>query len=255
MPQTRRVKLHDDWVIWPENKDKDAVLLLKENTRDDVWAAGYQGDPIAEGGTIFNRTWWSAIEARYDATVKTLTNTTLRRYITFDTANKDREENDFTGYTVADLLPDYRVLIRRVWQEKLEGADLPDLIEGIANRFNHDEKLSEVIIEDKQSGTISIQTLKNQSELWLRPKIRAYKDNRSKTERARSVTRYCKFGRVLLPLASTEADWLSTFTEQLYAFPGARHDDMVDSFTSVLFWLENYIVDGMLNAGIAPEDD
>jgi predicted phage terminase large subunit-like protein len=249
MPKTYKLKLHDERVLWPEQKSLATVLELQRNTPEDVWMAGYQGDPIAEGGSIFNRKWWSNPDANYDSTDDRIKHRSVARYISFDTAIKDEESNDYTAYTVGELMPDYRLVIREVGRLKLESSDLPVLVENIASKYALDGKLKGVLIEDKGSGTTTLQTLRSHADSWLSKILFEFLPQASKRERARLITPFCKNGMVLLPFPNANVPWLYDFTQELYQFPAAPHDDMVDSFVQVCLWLEYFLSDGMASIG------
>lgn len=257
MGKTFVYKLHNDHVLWPEQRDLESVLHLKATTDPAVWAAGYQGNPTADGVTIFSRDWWfpnteknTNPDSRYDPSDTRYFYSCLERYICFDTATKDNAENDWTAYCVIDLLPDYRCLIRSVGRDKIKGAYMSEHVQAIASRFNADNKLRGVYIEDAASGTIALQTLYDIAPLWLSSILFNYSHGgKDKKQRARRVTPFCANGMVLLPMQSDLIPWYHDFTKELFDFPLAKHDDMVDAFVMAVTVVEKYLSDGMVNLG------
>ncbi len=252
MPRTYRFLLNRDHVLWKDQLDYDAVLTLKRDTPTDVWQAGYQGDPVAPDGTIFQRTWWEHGKARYAYDQPQYE--VYARYLSFDTAFKDTDASDYTGYTVLELTTDFRILIREVRQAKVESADLPSYVKMIALTWNTDGLLREIVLEDKGSGITTVQAIKNSIDIaWIPPMIRTYKPNTSKTQRARWITPFCKAGLILFPQPHAYADWLGDFFDELFQFPASPHDDRTDSFVQGCLWLEWYLSDAL--NGITAFDD
>lgn len=141
-------------------------------------------------------------------------------------------------------MPDYRLFLREVWRGRWEFPDLPEEIESVARRHNHDGKLRAVIIEDKASGTSAIQTLRASSENWLAGLIIGFMPSGSKEERAEQSATWGKNGSVLLPDPSFACKWLADFEEELFNFPQSTFADQIDSFSQLVIYLENYLAAG-----------
>jgi predicted phage terminase large subunit-like protein len=242
MPITTRVKLHNERVIWPAQRSYEQVLSLKAQTIPAVWETTYQSDPVAAGGTIFKREWWHA--NRFDITDMALQRQCVARWISWDTALKDKEANAYTSYMVGELLPDYRVMLRRGWRDRLGFADLPREIEQTARAFNEDHKLRAVIIEDKASGISAHQTLMASSEQWLSSILVAFQPSGDKDQRANQGAVWCRNGCVLIPHPSPEAPWLHDFETELFSFPGSAFKDQVDAFSQLIIYIENLLAEG-----------
>lgn len=232
----------------PNRYTAERLLQIKAKVQERVWSALYQQSPTVEGGNIFKADWWQE-RNRYDPDDNGhLQRQTLARWVFFDTALKDKDSNDYTAWTVAEMLPDYRVVVREVGQERVIGAFVPNKIEDLAIRYNRDEKLYGVVIEDKASGTTAIQTLRASAPTWLAERIVDYQPTGTKEYRARQASVWCSRDCVLLPAPSASVPWLFSFADeaqgQLYLFPNADHDDMVDSFSMMVSYLENYLAQG-----------
>lgn len=223
-------------LLWEAQFDDEAITLQEKLLGDEA-SGQLQQNPQAQGGNIFLASMWEG-KARYDYNDPLLKYKVTGRWLYFDTALKDKDANDNTAWTVAELLPDYRLLIREVRQKKLISALLPKEIELIASKWNFDEKLKGIIIEDKGSGTTSLQTLALTAPKWVQRLLGAYLPEGSKEYRARNCTTYCYEEVVLFPEPCMEADWLYDFADpqigELFRFPNAEHDDRVDTFTSCI---------------------
>ena len=245
MPAHQVLLHHDGPALWPQHKPLAEVLELRATTPELTWSGTYQGVPTPPGGYTFKRSWWPK-ERRYDTADSGIRNLVYARYISWDTGLKDKEEEDtdFTGYTVAELWPDYRLGVRYVQQERLEFPYLPDVIEQTAVKWNADEKLHGILIEDKQSGTSALQTLAASGPDWLKGLLIPFNPTTDKITRASQAAVWCRNGCVLLPYPAADLYWLIDFEEELFSFPQAAHDDRVDSFTQLILYLEHILAAG-----------
>lgn len=231
--------------LWPDEYDDRYMESTKATTDPDEWLSIYQQSPTDPAGAIFKREWWNQPGTRYQIGDKEIKNRVIGRWISFDTAMKDKEENDYTGMVVAELWPDYRLGIRLVSEERLEFPDLTGRIEHMARRWDYDEKLKGILIEDRQSGTSALQTLRKSMEARLAELLIGFIPTTSKRERANQSALWCRLGCVLLPVPDLSGtEWIGMFEDQLFDFPGATHDDMVDAFTQLVIYLENYLSTG-----------
>ena len=212
------------------------------------WDPLYQCSPTPPGGAIFLTKWWDPERARYDADALALPDAprVVGRWIFLDTAMKDERQHDYTADTVLELLADYRLRVRQVWQDKLQFPFLLARIEDLWLAWNTDGKLQEIVIEDKASGTSAYQTLvKSAADPALRRALRLFTPHGSKVYRAKQAALWCALGRVLLPQPSASVPWLFDFTAHLRDFPRGAHDDDIDSFTMGVLYLENFLARGI----------
>jgi predicted phage terminase large subunit-like protein len=229
-------------LLWPERVPEEEVRKLEVSLGSDA-AGQLQQRPTAEGGQIFLGEWWDG-KCRYRVSDQATKNLIVRRWISFDTAMKDKESNDFSARTVFELLPDYRVLVRHSWKKRLQFPQLARTIEDEATLWNYDEKLAGIIIEDKGSGTSALQTLRQSSPEWISNLLIAFAPQGSKEYRARQASLWCERECVLLPEPEMETGWLLDFEEVLYKFPNVANDDDVDSFDQGVLYLENLLAAG-----------
>lgn len=242
-----QLHLHSGWTIWPEHKPLQEVELIKATTPESIWFATYQGTPTRPGGSIFRASWWEG-QNRYDSADKGLANEVYARYISWDTALKankrPEDDHDFSAYVVAELWPDYRLGIRYCYQEHLEFPELPKQIAASAGRWNYDDKLRAVLIEDKVAGTSALQTLRATADDWLRELLVPFIPTTDKQTRAGQAAVWAQNGCILLPQVARDLWWVMDFEDQLYEFPRAAHDDLVDAFSQLILYLEHYLEHG-----------
>lgn len=239
-----RILLHDGGpALWPAHKPAYEIEELKATTPEAIWEATYQGNPTPPGGSVFRRAWWRN-QSRFDAEDRKLVTRCVARWISWDTGLKDKAENAFTSCVVGELQPEYHLLIREVWRDRMTFPDLPEMMETFARRYNRDGKLRGVIIEDKVSGTSAYQTLSATAEGWLREILVAFMPTGDKVQRADQASIWCKNGSVWLPWPGPRAEWLVDFEDELFTFPGAAYADQVDAFSQLVIYLEHFLAAG-----------
>jgi len=238
------VLLHNNGpALWPEHKPLSEVLDLQATTPESIWETTYQGNPSPPAGSVFKRSWWLR-DTRYDVTEPGSQIQTVARYISWDTALKDKDTSDYSAAVIGELWPDYRLAIRYVLRERLPFPDLPTEIEALAKQYDYDDKLRAIIIEDKASGTSAYQTLLAGSDNHISSLLIPFMPTADKVTRANQAGVWCRNGCVQLPLANEAAPWLFDFEDEIFNFPSAAHDDQVDAFSQLVIYLEHLLADG-----------
>ena len=226
--------------LFPAQAVAQAEALLGE-----LDAAGQlQQRPVPEGGSVYLAKWWQG-KNRYYVSDESYFARSIGRWLSWDTALKDNEQNDYTALAVADLLPDYRLLLRFAWWRKLQFPQLVNAVQDEMIRWNYDGKLRGVIIEDKGSGTSAIQTLRQGLTPDLVGLILEFKPgSESKLSRNRQASMWCDRDCVLLPNPEDKVLWLMDFEEAIFNFPNYEIDDPADAFAQVILYLENLLATG-----------
>lgn len=207
----------DGQALVPELHPIDKLLETKATLGEYFWSAMYQQSPVAMGGNMFKSDWWQYYE---------VAPTFKYRAIFADTAQKTKEQNDFTvfqcwGYAegkayLIDQLrgkweaPELLVMARAFWNKHKAASG------GVLRSFN---------IEDKSSGTGLIQTLKKGGNGQPAIPVRAIERDKDKITRAMDALPSVEAGLVYLP---REAPFLSDFLIEASAFPNGAHDDQLD---------------------------
>lgn len=210
----------------------------RRQLEDGLWVTDPAGKP-------FLRDWWRSGN-RFDAAAdRALLHTVVGRWHSWDTALKTAEHNAFTALVVGEVTADYRLVIREVWQDRLMVPFLAETVRDRAVAGNRDGKLEKVIIEDQASGTGVVQTL-GLGDAWLAKRLFAFRPgpHGDKVQRAQQAALWCKRGCVLLPHPGASSPWLYEFEKQLFNFPDVEYRDMVDAFSQLVIYLENYLAAG-----------
>jgi predicted phage terminase large subunit-like protein len=198
----------------------------------------YQQRPTNPGGVVMKKEWWEQGRNRYRPTqIKT-----VARFQSWDTAMKKTRDADYTSCSTFDLTEDYKIALRSVHREKLTFDELTDHIANVAARWNTDDLLKAVIIEDKGSGTSAYQTLIANAPDWLRAKLVSFMPTGDKMHRARQAAVWCRQNCVLMP--DLPESWTFDFEDEFFRFPGAKTDDQVDAFSQGVIYLEHYLAEG-----------
>jgi predicted phage terminase large subunit-like protein len=252
MPVTHRVLLHRDGpALWPSHKPLAEILELQATTPEGIWQAVYQGAPTAPGGSIFKRQWWRG-RNRYDASEDNLVrmrSKCIGRWISWDTALKDKDDAAYTAAVVGELMPNYQMAVREVFRDRLEFPELTPVMDRLTQRYSPDGKLRGVLIEDKASGTSAYQTLMASASPDLRRVLIPFQPVGDKDTRANQAAVWCKNDCVLLPEPNETVPWLLDFEEEVFAIPTATYRDQADAFAQLIIYCENLLASGYHSRG------
>lgn len=211
--------------------DDTSYKQLKEG----LWVVNTEGES-------FNPNYWRGknrfVESR--ATDQSV----IGRWISFDTAFENKESNAYTAYTVGELLPDYKLRIRKVWRDRPTFPELPNVIINAGREWNYDNKLKGIIIEGQASGKPAIQTIRAGTDRRIAESIIEFSPKGSKEERWGRAGVWCKRDMVQLPHPSNDSPWLGDFEAEIFHLSNAQFKDQADSFAQLIIYLENYLISG-----------
>jgi predicted phage terminase large subunit-like protein len=197
-------------------REPQSVLdALKAQLGSDTFWAQYQQAPVPPGGNMIKRDWL----CRYDA----LPPRTYATHVvqSWDTASKEGGENDFSVCTTWLVHAGKYYLIDLV-RKRLNYPDLKAL--AIAHARAH--KVTKILIEDTGVGTALVTELQRSGLQAVGVNVKGDKKTRMSVQSSKFES-----GEVLFPKS---ASWLEVLEAELFAFPGARHDDQVDSISQAL---------------------
>ena len=224
--------------LHPERQSVDELAGFRAQMGEYTFASQYQQAPIPLEGSIVKVGWLRYYKpgeqpARFDRIV-----------LSWDTANKAQEWNDFSVCTVWGQAGKFFYLLD-VFRERLTYPALKQKVIELGKRYSN----STTVIEDKASGTQLLQDVR--LELFG---VHAYEppSGADKPTRLHMQTTMFEQGLVLLP---ESAPWLGDYVAELVGFPGTKFDDQVDSTTQALAYMrgsDNLAVWAALGRGSFP---
>jgi predicted phage terminase large subunit-like protein len=226
-------------LLWPERFGQKENQAAKVDLGPRGYAGQHDQRPAPAGGNIYQVSWWRG-QNRYRPG-----NVIVGRWLSWDTALKDKEQSDTSALTVWELTDDYYLQLRHASWQRLQFPQLASAIMDEARRWMYDGKLRGIIIEDKASGISALQTLDESAPREIAELLVAFQPGQvSKEGRSRQASLWCERGCVRLPEPGESAPWLLDFEDQLYKFPTARIKDTVDSMAQAILYLEHLLADG-----------
>lgn len=244
---------HSEYAAWQMPSSRNPYLPPPELEAAElelpprVYRQEYGASFVDDASTIFEREWWTN-KNRYDPADPTIPHKAIGYWLSWDTGMKDKVTNAYTARVAGFLMPDYRLLVRHVFRDRITFPTLPGVIAEDASLYYHqggpEQKLQKVLIEDKASGTSAIQTLWATAEPWLRPLLHPFQPSGDKSQRAEQAAVWCNNGCVLLPEPSPEVPWLMDFENELFMAPLSEFMDQVDAFSQLVLFTEHLLETG-----------
>jgi predicted phage terminase large subunit-like protein len=199
-------------------------LAVLENIRRTIgeynFAGQYQQSPAPLGGGMVKAEWFR----RYGEKDKP---ETFERIVqSWDTANKATELSDFSVCTTWGVR-DEKLYLLGLLRQRLEYPALKRALREQQNLYH----ATEVLIEDKASGTQLIQELIADGCHGAT----RYQPDGDKIMRVNSQTAMIENGFVYIP---ERAPWLAEYLHEMTVFPNGKHDDQVDSTAQFLDWFK-----------------
>lgn len=216
---------HQD-IEWPAgvalHEEREGLAEL-EKTRKSMgsyhFQAQYLQDPLPAEGNLVKRSWFKRYSEKLQATDFEFV------LHSWDTAIGVRGTNDYSVCTAWGKRENAYYLLD-VWRERVDFPELQRRVRLLAARDNPNK----IVIEAAPGGQSLIQFLRSETTL----PIVEMPPKGDKQARLEAVSAYFEGGRVFLP---EDADWLAAYETELCGFPGAAHDDQVDSTSQALLTL------------------
>lgn len=206
--------------LHPERESLETLRGIRDQVGEYNFSSQYQQRPIPLDGAIVKLSW-----LQYYDQVPTEFTHILQSW---DTANKVGELNDYSVCTTWGL-HEKKYYLLDLFRGRRDFPGLKKAAKALADRFDPHT----ILVEDKASGTQIIQELKFDGYY----RIQAHEPpdaGADKVMRLYNQTAEFEAGHVLLPRT---APWLQDYISELIGFPGAKHDDQVDSTTQALEFL------------------
>ncbi len=208
--------LHEEREPLPVLKD------IRKNLGMYNFDAQYQQRPGPAGGALVKLGWFNYYEPGEEPSKFDLV------FQSWDSANKATELSDYSVCTTWGMKRK-KLYLLHVLRERLQYPDLKRAVLKQRSLF----KPTNILIEDKASGTQLIQELIRDGEYGI---TKYDPKDLDKIMRMHSVTTTIENHFVYLP---TEAPWLDGFLAEVGAFPKSKYKDQVDSLSQALHWATN----------------
>jgi predicted phage terminase large subunit-like protein len=205
--------------FWPAQFPEDMLDRL-EASSPYVYAGQYMQRPAPLGGGIFKDEWWRFLE---------IPPLTRHRVIYADTAQKTKEQNDFSVFQCWGQTTDGQIVLLDQVRGKWEAPELETMARAFWDKHQAVQNagaLRAFKVEDKVSGTGLIQKLKREG-IPIVPIQR----NIDKVTRAMDAAPYVQSGNVII---MRNLAHLVDFLAEASVFPNGAHDDMIDAAMSAI---------------------
>ena len=206
--------------LHPDREPLETLEHIRRTIGEYNFAGQYQQSPAPLGGGLVKAEWFK----RYGANERPESFDRILQ--SWDTANKATELSDFSVCTTWGIKgKDFYLL--NVLRKRLEYPALKRAVREQQNLYH----TTEILIEDKASGTQLIQELIADGC----HRVTRYKPECDKIMRLHAQTAIIENGFVHLPDA---APWLAEYLHEMTVFPKGKHDDQVDSTAQFLDWFK-----------------
>lgn len=210
-----------------EREPLEVLQQIRRELGSTTFEAQYQQQPVPQEGNLIKWSWFGT----YDGVPHREANDQI--VISWDTAMKDREVNDYSVGVVALKKPNQHVYILDVLRQRSDFPTLRRLIQEQSQKY----RPSTTLVEEAGSGISLLQDLRNTvSMIGIRPMG-------EKVVRFQQITPMIEARQVHLPVRAT---WLDSFKRELLSFPASANDDQVDAVSQLLNWIRYHAYQGPL---------
>ena len=197
---------------WEEFYPKKMLEQIRESNSSYFYSQ-FQQEPIIKGGNRIKYDWfkWWSVLPKIDYT-----------FITVDTAQKTKEQNDFTVMQCWGVSKDKDIYLLDMIRGKFEAPRLRQTAKTFYKKWDDNSiaTLRKMYIEDKSSGSSLIQDLKAE-----KMKIGDIQRNTDKVFRCDDKSPHIEAGRVYL---NEDIPHIQDLIDEALAFPNGKHDDTID---------------------------
>jgi predicted phage terminase large subunit-like protein len=206
--------------LHPDREPLETLEHIRRTIGEYNFAGQYQQSPAPLGGGMVKAEWFKRYRENerpecFDRIVQS-----------WDTANKATELSDFSVCTTWGVSGKHLFLLG-VFRRRLEYPALKRAVREQQSLFD----ATEVLIEDKASGTQLIQELIEDGCHG----VTRYQPTGDKIMRLHAQTAMIDSGFVHIP---ETAPWLAEYLHEMVVFPKGKHDDQVDSTAQFLDWFK-----------------
>ena len=202
-------------LLHPAAQPLEVLDQLKAEIGSYNFAAQYQQTPVPLGDGFVKWEWFKSYGDSYPYPGEVIDS--------WDCASSVAEHADYTVRIRAWVCPQ-GIYLLDCYRARLKYPDLRPIVV-YAGR-----SADVVLVEAMNAGYALVQELEHSSTIPLVP----VRPRLGKKERMMQETPVIEQGKVFLP---TAAPWLKDFRHELLYFPNGKHDDMVDAFSQLLWYV------------------
>ena len=203
-------------VLSPEREPAAILEQLRLQLGSDVFSAQYQQAPVPPGGMMIKRHW---VQRYTDRPPKSAGTFIVQSW---DTAAKRGPENDWSVCTTWLITNTCQFYLLDIWRGRVDYPTLKAKLQEMAIQWHADQVLVE------EAGT-AIGLL---DELKYRVRgLTGVKSDKDKEIRMAIASAQFEAKQIYFP---ERASWLAELEAELFAFPGSRYDDQVDSISQAI---------------------
>lgn len=199
--------------LWEEFYPYDKLMKVKK-ANSSYYSSQFQQEPVIKGGNFFNTKWIKYVSQDFINSIKF-----ERKFITVDSALKDKEKNDYTVYSAWGVFEN-----KLYWLDMFRGKPLSKEREITAKDFydrNNTYPFSGMYIEQKASGVDLFQRLQDDNYM-----VFEVERNTDKILRANEVSPYIEtYGLYVNESLPNKIEMISEYEQ----FPNGKHDDIIDT--------------------------
>jgi predicted phage terminase large subunit-like protein len=203
-------------ILHPERESREALEKIKSEIGSLLFSAQYQQRPTPPGGAMIKRYWvqrYSEPPQRQDI---------LQIVQSWDTAIKAGPENDWSVCTTWAQTKNGRLYLLDVWRDRVDYPTLRATVRSLHEKW----RPSTMLMEEAGTAIGLIQELEYEIMGLI-----AVKPDRDKIARMAIASAKFEAGNIYLPV---EFPWLADLEAELFAFPGSRYDDQIDSISQAI---------------------
>jgi predicted phage terminase large subunit-like protein len=199
----------------PQREPIEILEQLRLQLGSDLFSAQYQQAPVPPGGAMIKRDWVQC----YTELPTTPQNSFILQ--SWDTALKGGPDNDWSVCTTwLETAAAWYLL--DVWRKRVDYPALKIAVVDLANKWN----ANQVLIEETGTAIGLLQELRHTVR-----GLKGIKPERDKETRMSIASAKFEAKQVYFP---ERASWLAELEAELFAFPGSKFDDQVDSISQAL---------------------
>lgn len=215
--------------LWEEMYPYDKLMVIKEKNPA-YYNSQFQQNPIIKGGNLFQSKWIRWVKDEVINSIKF-----DRKFITADTALKDKQKNDYTVYSLFGIY-DKKLYWLDMYRGKPRSLQREITAKDFYNKHNS-FPFNGMFIEQKASGVDLYQRLFDEGYM-----VFEVERNTDKIYRAETLSPFVEIHGIYI---SEDIPNKSDLITEYEAFPNSEHDDIIDTMMDgIEVCYKDMIVDG-----------